>query len=154
MMVTDREQELLQLAKEVATKAHEGQKDKGGQPYILHPTTVASFLEKPEHKMIAYLHDVCEDTPTTIEEIKELGFSKKVIDALLLLTREEGLPYEAYIRRICQNPDAREVKMADLRHNMDLSRIPHPTERDYRRLEKYKKAYQFLQSESVCQEVQ
>lgn len=149
-MGTDREQEMVQLAKEVATKAHAGQTDKGGHPYILHPTAVASFLEKPEHKMIAYLHDVCEDTPMTIEEIKNLGFSKTVTDALFLLTHKSGVPYESYIRQICQNPDARAVKMADLRHNMDLSRIPHPTEKDYRRLEKYKKAYQFLQSESVC----
>lgn len=150
-MGTDREQEMLQLAKEVATKAHEGQKDKGGQPYILHPTTVASYLDKPEHKMIAYLHDVCEDTPMTIEEIHDLGFSKTVTDALRLLTRKKEVPYEEYVRQIAKNPNARLVKLADLRHNMDLSRIPYPTEKDYRRLEKYKKAYEFLQRESVCQ---
>lgn len=150
-MGTDREQEMLQLAKEVATKAHEGQKDKGGQPYILHPTTVASYLDKPEHKMIAYLHDVCEDTPMTIEEIQDLGFSKTVTDALRLLTRKKEVPYEEYVRQIAKNPNARLVKLADLRHNMDLSRISHPTEKDYRRLEKYKKAYEFLQRESVCQ---
>lgn len=138
------ERDYLQLAVEVATKAHEGQTDKGGRPYILHPQTVAGALELTEHKIIAYLHDVCEDTLITPDDLRGLGFSERVVTAVDTLTRRDGHSYEEYIEIVRGNEDARQVKMADLCHNMDLSRIPHPTQRDYQRVEKYKRALKML----------
>lgn len=137
-------QELLTLAIEVATKAHEGQLDKGGRPYILHPQTVAASLDETEHKIIAYLHDVCEDTDLTIEDLRALGFPKTITDAIDILTRRDETPYEDYIRFVKKNKSARCVKLADLRHNMDITRIPNPSPKDYKRVEKYKRAYNFL----------
>lgn len=134
----------LRLAVEVATKAHEGQTDKGGRPYILHPKTVAEALELTEHKIIAYLHDVCEDTPITPDDLRSMGFSERIVVAIDTLTRRNGQSYEEYIENIRKNEDARLVKLADLRHNMDISRIPNPTQRDYQRVEKYKRALEIL----------
>lgn len=137
-------QELLTLAIDVATRAHEGQLDKGGRPYFLHPQAVAASLDAAEHKVIAYLHDVCEDSSVTIEELRALGFPKSITDAIDVLTRRRETSYEEYIRLVKKNKSARCVKLADLRHNMDMTRIPNPTCKDYKRLEKYKRAYQFL----------
>ena len=131
---------MLKKAEETARKAHRGQVDKGGQPYILHPLRVAAGCEGTEEKIVALLHDVIEDTALTEEDLRTAGFSERVLQAVACLTHREGESYGAYIERICQNPLAARVKLADLSDNMNLARIPHPTEKDIARREKYERA--------------
>ena len=131
---------MLKKAISLAEKAHQGQVDKGGHPYILHPKRVMEKCETTEEKIVAMLHDVMEDTDYTADDLRKEGFSEEIITALLYLTHREGEGYMEYIERICENPLAVRVKYADLQDNMDLSRIPDPTEKDLARLEKYKLA--------------
>ncbi len=138
-------EKLLELAIKVATEAHKDQVDKGGKPYIGHPTAVAASVNEPDQKIAAYLHDVIEDTPITADDLLRMGFTPKIVDSIKLLTKDKNVPYEEYLKNIRSDSVARAVKIADLKHNMDLSRIPNPTEKDYARLEKYKKALAFLE---------
>lgn len=131
---------MLERAVKLAEKAHQGQLDKGGQPYILHARRVMEKCETEKEKITAILHDVMEDTPYTLDDLRKEGFSEEILAALLCLTRGEGEDYMRYIERVCKNPLAVRVKYADLEDNMDLRRIPEPTEGDFARLEKYKRA--------------
>ena len=142
----DKYNQLLELAIKVATEAHEGQFDKGGKPYFNHPQAVAASLSNTEYKIVAYLHDVCEDTPITLEDLKDMGFTYRIVNSIRLLTRTDKLTYEQYLRRLRMDSAARAVKIADLKHNMDITRIPNPSAKDYARIEKYKKALAFLES--------
>ena len=135
--------ELYTLSFRIAAKAHLGQVDKGGRPYLLHPLAVARQVLQPESKILALLHDVPEDTDVTLDQLAPI-LPPRLLHALDLLTRRPGEPYQEYIERLAGDPLAVQVKLADLTHNMDLSRIPHPTDKDLRRLEKYKKAYAYL----------
>lgn len=138
--------QLLELAIKVATEAHAGQVDKGGKPYINHPQAVAASLTNTEYKIVAYLHDVCEDTSITFDDLKDMGFTYRIVNSIRLLTKTDELTYEEYLRRLRMDSCARAVKMADLKHNMDITRIPNPSEKDYARIEKYKKSLAFLES--------
>lgn len=138
--------QLLELAIKVATEAHAGQVDKGGKPYINHPQAVAASLTNTEYKIVAYLHDVCEDTSITFDDLKDMGFTYRIVNSIRLLTKNDELTYEEYLRRLRMDSCARAVKMADLKHNMDITRIPNPSEKDYARIEKYKKSLAFLES--------
>ena len=120
------------------------QKDKLGCPYVFHPFHVAEQMDDENSTVVALLHDIVEDTDTTFEELEQMGFNKEVIDALHLLTHEEGVEYFDYVQKIASNPLATKVKLADLEHNMDPTRIKEVTEKDIERREKYKKAYSFL----------
>jgi len=134
---------MLNKAIEIAAKAHTGQVDKGGSPYILHPLRVMMNLcdDGDETTMICgVLHDVVEDTDVTLENLKAEGFSDEVIEALDCLTKRPGESYEDSINRVLTNHVACKVKYADLRDNIDLSRIPSPTHKDIERAEKYKRA--------------
>lgn len=135
-----------ELAIKVATAAHAGQVDKGGNLYINHPKTVAESMTNTEYKIVTYLHDVCEDTPTTFDDLLNMGFTFRIVNSIRLLTKPDELTYEEYLRRLHMDSCARAVKVADLKHNMDLSRIKNPTEKDYVRIEKYKKSLAFLES--------
>lgn len=137
---------LLELAIEVATQAHKGQLDKGGNPYILHPQAVAAALDSTENKIVAYLHDVVEDTEITLEDLKEMGFSYRIVNSIRILTKSKDISYEDYLKSVKKDSNAWHVKMADIKHNMDISRIPEPTAKDFARIEKYKKALAFLES--------
>lgn len=137
--------ELLQLAINVATKAHKDQVDKAGKPYILHPITVANSVEDIDAKIVAYLHDVIEDTSITADDLRNLGFPEHLVQSILILTKNKGISYEEYITKIKTDPIACKVKIADLKHNMDLTRISNPTQKDYERVKKYKKALQNLE---------
>jgi (p)ppGpp synthase/HD superfamily hydrolase len=102
------------------------------------------MLETPEEKTVGYLHDTVEDTDVTVEEIRAV-FGDEIADAVALMTHTDGVPYMDYVKEIGKNPLARKVKLADLTHNMDISRIPDPTQKDYNRIEKkYKPAYECL----------
>lgn len=135
----------LERAIEIAAKAHAGQVDKAGQPYVLHPLRMMLAVMTPEARMAAVLHDVVEDTAVTLEELRDEGFPAAVISAVEALTKREGEDYEAFIRRVAPNLIAREVKLADLRDNSDVSRIAEPTERDRERIRKYRRAIATLE---------
>ena len=136
----------LERAIEIAVKAHAGQVDKAGQPYVLHPLRMMLAVTTPEARLAAVLHDVVEDTAVTLDELRAEGFPASVLEAVDALTKRENEDYEAFIRRVAPNPIAREVKLADLRDNSDLSRIAEPTERDFARVEKYRRAIGYLEA--------
>ncbi len=137
---------LINKAIETAAKAHDGQVDKAGQPYIYHPLRVMLYAQGDERvKCAAVLHDVMEDSDITETDLIKIGFGEDIITALKLLTREEGQDYFDYVRALKKNSIAKAVKLADLKDNMDMSRIKEPTERDFLRLEKYKKAKTLLE---------
>ncbi|HEU7780044.1 TPA: GTP pyrophosphokinase [Streptococcus pneumoniae] len=133
-------------AHEVAKKAHLGQIDRAGIDYIKHPETVASFVATDEEKAVAYLHDVIEDTSLTLLDLKKEGFSKNIIEAVDILTKKKGQDYQSYLNLVKTNELARVVKLADLRHNSDLSRLPLITEKDLERNKKYSSAIRFLKT--------
>jgi (p)ppGpp synthase/HD superfamily hydrolase len=135
----------LERAIAIAASAHEGEVDKAGAPYILHPLRMMLSVDTTEARMAAVLHDVVEDTPVTLEQLRKEGFPGPVIAAVEALTKRDEEDYEAFIRRAGSHPIARKVKLADLRDNSDLSRIAQPTERDRQRLEKYRAAIQYLE---------
>ena len=132
-----------ELALQIAQKAHAGQVDKAGKDYILHPMTVASYMDTDTEKAIAYLHDVLEDTDVTVDELKTI-FPNEIVDTLIILTHRKDESYFEYIQRISKSKLAKKVKVADLLHNLDIKRIKEPTKQDYERLEKYKKAILYL----------
>ena len=140
-------EKLLALALQVAEEGHRGQVDKGGQPYINHPKAVAASLTNTEYKIAGYLHDICEDTPATFDDLLRLGFTPRIVQAVRLLTKVKGQSYREYLSRIREDACARAVKIADLKHNMDISRIPAPAAKDFARVEKYKKSLAFLEGD-------
>lgn len=118
--------EMISAAIVFSTNKHAGQFDKGGQPYILHPLTVMSFLgtdAEEEVRCIAVLHDVIEDTGATYAELREIGMTDRVIDGVRALTKVPGETYDEYKARVFANRDAMRVKKEDLRHNSDIRRI-------------------------------
>ena len=141
--MTDKDN-LVTLAKSIAIKAHEGQVDKAGAPYWHHPAFVADQVATDEEKAVAWLHDVVEDTDVTFEDLLAQGIPSEVVEGVKAITKVAGESYDVYLNRVKANPLARAVKLADLRHNMDLSRIEEPTEKDFARIEKYKVAQAFL----------
>ena len=148
-------EQLLRLAEEIATKAHEGQLDKTGVPYIEHPRTVSSFCNSIEGKIVGWLHDVIEDTDVTIEDLRSQGFDEFLLEALDCVTKPEtGYDEDAYYERIKKNALAKEVKLADLKHNSDMSRMPGGlSEQQYqkwiKRKEKYAEHIVYLTSEEL-----
>ncbi|MBX4149158.1 HD domain-containing protein [Paenibacillus lautus] len=135
----------IEIAISIALKAHKGQVDKGGNPYILHPLAVMNRVETIEEKIVAVLHDVVEDTEVTIDQLRETGFSEEILEAINLLTRAKEDSYEEFIDKTLKNRIARNVKIADIKENMNLSRIQDPSEQDYMRIEKYKRALERLE---------
>jgi (p)ppGpp synthase/HD superfamily hydrolase len=132
------------IAKRIATQAHQGQVDKAGQAYISHPEFVASQVTGDDVKAVAWLHDVLEDTPITIADLRAEGLSETVIEAVAILTKQENESYETYLRRVAANPIAKAVKLADLKHNMDTTRLKTMDDKTRARLEKYKLAFSVL----------
>lgn len=124
----------------LAAKAHQGALDKAGAPYILHPLRVMLRMRTQTERIVAVLHDVLEDTDWTAQKLREAGFSEEILAALAYLTRNQGEPYDAFIRRAGSLPMARRVKLADLEDNLDPGRITRPNARDRERLAKYEQA--------------
>ena len=138
----------VKLAHEIAKRAHHDQVDKAGAPYILHSETVASFVTKDVKKIVAYLHDVIEDTPYQLSDLEEAGFSSEIIKAVDLLTRKDGQSYKQYLKLVKTNELARVVKLADLKHNSDLSRLAQVTRNDIKRLKNTKMPLYFKHLDS------
>lgn len=111
------------LAMEIAYTAHHGQTDKGGAPYVFHPFHLAEQMDTELEVTAALLHDVVEDTHWTMQALEEAGIHQDVLAVLGLLTHPKGMPYMDYIRRLLPNPTARKIKLADIRHNSDLTRL-------------------------------
>lgn len=132
--------ELTKKAMKLAFEAYKNQVDKSGIPYIFHPVHLAEQMESEETVIVALLHDVVEDTEYTLQEIAGMGFPQTVLEALALLTHDEAVPYMDYVMQLKENPIARTVKLADLRHNSDLTRLDTVDEKALARVEKYKKA--------------
>ena len=137
---------LTKKALRIAFDAHKKQVDKSGLPYVYHPFEVASAMAGEYETCVALLHDVVEDTEITLEDLSKES-SREIIDTLRLLTHDEKVPYFDYVRAIRNNAIANAVKLADLQHNSNLARLDTVTEKDLKRVEKYKKAYRILMGE-------
>ena len=140
--------ELLGKVLVLATNAHAGQFDRGGNPYILHPMKVMHYLKSDDEELqcMALLHDVVEDTKTTWDDLRDIGCTERVINGVKALTKMPGESYDQYKERVFANGDAMKVKMADLRHNTDIRRLKGVTEKDIIRMEKYNRFYLELQA--------
>ena len=134
---------MLEKAVEIAAKAHAGQVDKGGKPYILHPLRVMmKYCDDGDvaAQICAVLHDVVEDTIITLEDLRAEGFTEEILAALDCMTKRDGESYNDFISRILTNELACKVKRGDLEDNMDLTRIKSPTSEDEERVKKYRDA--------------
>lgn len=141
MIYTDKTKKAIKLCCE----AHAGQTDKSGLPYVHHPLHLAEQMDDEDSTVVALLHDIVEDTSYTLDDLESMGYGDSVIDALRLLTHDDSVPYLDYVRDIAKSPLARKVKLADLAHNSDLTRLDHePTEQDLKRYHKYQKAREIL----------
>lgn len=139
-------EEALEVAIALACDSHRGQKDKAGQPYILHPLRLMLSFESTTEKIVAILHDVVEDSPVTLERLRDLGFEPSVVDAIDALTRREGESYDDFIDRVSANPLAARIKVRDLQDNLDVSRLPSLGDKDARRVAKYHRALMQLKA--------
>lgn len=138
-------QQIYNKALEIAFEAHKGQLDKGGEAYIMHPIRVSQKCKTSQAKIVALLHDVLEDSNITTTQLHELGIPDEIISWVLILTKEPNKVYKTYIAKVGNFDITTEVKLADLEDNMDISRLHEElTEKDYIRLRKYKKAYEYL----------
>ena len=131
--------ELTKKAMKLAFAAHKDQVDKSGIPYIFHPVHLAEQMKSEETVIVALLHDVVEDTEYTLQDIAAMGFPQEVLEALALMTHDEAVPYMDYVARLKGNPIARTVKLADLRHNSDLTRLDAVDEKAHARIESIEK---------------
>ena len=136
---------LTKKAMKVCFEAHKDQLDKTGLPYVFHPFHLAEQMTTEQTTIVALLHDVVEDTDYTLADLKALGFDGEVLCAIDLMTHRDEVPYMDYVAEIKKNPIAKAVKLADLRHNSDMSRLDTITEYDKARAEKYKKAIALLE---------
>ncbi len=136
---------MLDIAISIAAHAHLGQVDKAGRPYILHPLRVMSAMDTDEQRIVAVLHDVVEDSEWTLTALEDAGFSAHIISALDALTKREGEDYHVFTQRVAHSDLATAVKSADLRDNMDITRLSHPlNDKDFERLAKYRRALSYL----------
>ena len=135
----------LAHAQELASAAHAGQVDKSGVPYVEHLRFVAEHVSGDDAKTVAWLHDIVEDTTVTLDDLRREGFPEHIVAAVDAHTHRPGESYLDYVRRASENPLTRRVKIQDVLHNMDLSRLDHVGPADVRRLhEKYIPALQIL----------
>lgn len=141
---TYRLSKLYKKADDIQQRAHRGQVDKGGSPYYLHPQHVALHTIGLVGKIIALLHDVVEDTEVTLDDLIAEGFDDKIVSAVGVLTRDPATPYEEHIKLVKSSYWARPVKISDIQHNIDMSRIPNPTSKDWERRDKYLAALNYL----------
>ena len=134
----------LEQAISIAVKAHAGQVDKAGQPYILHPLRLMLKFNSTDAMIVAVLHDVVEDSSITIQELEGFGFSDVVVDAVASLTRKSGESYEDFVVRVSKNELARMVKIEDVKDNLNLTRLSTITDKDLVRIQKYHSALMVL----------
>lgn len=136
---------ITKKALKLCFEAHKEQVDKSGMPYVFHPFHLAEQMKTEETTVVALLHDLVEDTDYTIEDLMSMGFSKSITDAIALMTHANDVEYMDYVRKIKNNPIAKAVKLADLKHNSDLTRLDVADEKALSRREKYLKAIKLLE---------
>ncbi len=137
---------MLATAIKIATQAHEYQKDLNGEPYILHPLRVMQNMETQEEKIVAILHDVVEDSSVILYELKKIGFSSTVINAIDVISRKKDETVNLYYHRIFNNKIAIKVKIKDLEDNMNLTRYTKIKKTELNRIEMYHKYWRQLKS--------
>ncbi|MBQ8663250.1 MAG: GTP pyrophosphokinase [Eubacterium sp.] len=138
--------EKIKRALKLCFEAHKEQLDKSGLPYVFHPFHLAEQMQDETTTIVALLHDVVEDTDYTFEDLEAMGFGEDVMEALKLLTHDDAVPYMEYVALLKNNPIARAVKLADLSHNSDPTRLEAMDEWAIKRAEKYKAAIEFLEN--------
>jgi (p)ppGpp synthase/HD superfamily hydrolase len=144
--------EMTKKALKLCFAAHKDQTDKSGMPYVFHPFHLAEQMPDEDTTIVALLHDVIEDTPYTLDDLRAMGFNEQVLDALALMTHDKRIPYTDYVAKIKGNKIARTVKLADLKHNSDLSRLYNVDEKAMKRIEKYRQAIALLsEPDPSCQ---
>jgi len=131
---------MLDRALQIAVKAHRGQREGRGFPYVFHPIRVMLRMRTDEERIVALLHDVVEHTDWSFKDLRKEGFRGRIVRAVDHLTKRPGEDYDAYISRLRPHRLARSVKMADLRDNLDQCRGPHPTAKDRNRIARYEGA--------------
>ena len=141
MIYTPKTKEAMKLC----FKAHKRQTDKSGIPYVFHPIHLAEQMETEETTIVALLHDLIEDTRYTLKYLEKKGYDKTVIDAIALMTHADGVDYMDYVRAIKENPIAKAVKLADLKHNSDITRLDVVDEKALKRRKKYLEAIKLLE---------
>lgn len=137
---------MTKKALKLCFEAHKEQSDKSGMPYVFHPFHLAEQMKDEETTIVALLHDVVEDSNVTIDDLREMGFSQNVVEAIALMTHDPDIEYMDYVAKIKENPIAKAVKLADLKHNSDMKRLDTVTKWDRERAAKYKKAIKLLKS--------
>ena len=135
---------LTKKALALSFEKHKNQLDKSGMPYIYHPFVVANGMMDEVTICVALLHDIIEDTDVTVDDLYNQGFKEEIINAIVTLTHKKSEDYFLYVKRVKENPIARIVKIADLKHNSDLTRLSIITNEDLQRIEKYKEALKIL----------
>ena len=135
---------LTKKALKLCFEAHKEQVDKTGMPYVFHPFHLAEQMDDEISTVCALLHDVIEDTEITPEILRQMGFPNTVIEVLKLLTHDEAVPYMDYVENISRHPIAKKIKIADLLHNSDLTRLDTVDENARKRNQKYQEALRVL----------
>ncbi len=145
---------MLGTAIRIAASVHEKQTDRGGNAYLLHPIRIMLRLRTNDEELMAMaiLHDVVEDSTWTLEALRQEGMSDRVLEALECLTHPNDEPYEEYIKRVATNVDAIKIKLEDLRDNSDITRLKGLRKKDFERIEKYHKAYVYLEKVHKAQQ--
>lgn len=134
----------LERAIEIAAGAHSEQRDRAGEPYILHPLRVLLAVEDPAARIAAALHDVVEDSSWTLADLRREGFAEEVVRAVDAVTRREGEPYDEFVLRSCADPLGREVKVADVRDNLSQALQREATAEEHERIQRYRAALAVL----------
>lgn len=135
---------MTKKALKLSFEAHKDQVDKSGMPYVYHSFHLAEQMKDENTTIVALLHDVAEDTDIAIDDIRKMGFNEEVCKALKLMTHDDNVPYIEYVKKLKSNPIAKAVKIADLAHNSDLTRLDVVDEKALMRVEKYKRAMEEL----------
>lgn len=146
--------ELTKKAMKLCFAAHKEQVDKSGLPYVFHPFHLAEQMTDEDSTVVALLHDIVEDTEYTLDNLRDMGFPQRILDAVALMTHDKSVPYMEYVRSIGENPLACTVKLADLRHNSDLTRLDAVTDADLKRVQKYREATRLLEPSGVRGQMQ
>ncbi len=139
----------VEIAIEIAARAHAGQVDKAGVPYIFHPLRLMLAVKTPFERMAAVLHDTVEDTSISLADLRDAGFSAEVLDAVDALTKRKGEKRLDAARRAAKNPIALVVKLADVTDNINLGRISNPTQQDFERLKEYEQVKELLEAKAA-----
>ena len=139
----------VEIAIEIAARAHAGQVDKAGVPYIFHPLRLMLAVKTPFERMAAVLHDTVEDTSISLADLRDAGFPAEVLDAVDALTKRKGEKRLDAARRAAKNPIALVVKLADVTDNINLGRISNPTQQDFERLKEYEQVKELLEAKAA-----